>query len=120
MIVKKLKAEDYPRLKRIFADEFDSDLPDPSNSEIFVSYEDGKLTGFVLAEKVVILGQIYTVPEKRNNSSKIVQSLLNFVRERYDGKQVVGAVASESRFENLYRAFGMQKIEGQFYRKNLK
>jgi hypothetical protein len=119
MIIKKLKPEDFGRLKRIFADEFESSLPLPENSEIFVCYEDGVMRGFLLAENIKILGQMYVVPEKRNNSGKIVQSLLNFVRERFDGKEVVGAVASESRFENLYQAFGMQKIEGKFYRKNL-
>jgi len=59
------------------------------------------------------------VPEKRNNSSRFVQKMLSFLRDRYDNREVVGAVASESRFENLFKAFGMQGIQGKFFRKNI-
>ena len=37
----------------------------------------------------------------------------------FDGKEVVGAVASEPRFKKLYESLGMQKIFGDFYRKNI-
>jgi hypothetical protein len=119
MIVKKLKSEQFSRLKKVFEEEFASDLPEPQNSEILVVYEQGRMVGFMLAETIVMLGQIYVVPEKRKNSSKIVKNLLDYCKMQIAPKNVVGAVASESRFENLYKAFGMEKIFGVFYRKNL-
>lgn len=119
IVVRKLSPEKFDRLRRVFDDEFDSDLPIPDNSEIFGAFENGKMVGFVLAERVVMIGQIYVVPEKRENSSGIVKNLLKFLQNRFDGREVVGAVASERRFEALYRAFGMQKILGTFFRKNI-
>lgn len=118
MIVKELKPEQWNRLKEIFEREFDSDLPKPENSRILACFEDGKMVGFVLAEQVLMIGQIYVVPPRREKSGEIVRSLLSYIREKIAPRNVVGAVASEKRFEALYRAFGMQKIEGKFYRKN--
>lgn len=119
MIAKELKPEQFGRLKKIFEDDFDSDLPQPENSQIVGVYDEGKLQGFILVETVQVIGQIWVAPEKRNNSSKIVQNMLNYIRAKVAPKSVVAAVASEPRFENLYKAFGMQKIEGKFFRKNL-
>jgi len=119
VIVRKLTPEQFDRLGGIFRTEFDSDPPLIKNSEIYGAFEDGKMVAFVLCEKIVMLGQIYVVPEKRNNSSRFVQKMLSFLRDRYDNREVVGAVASESRFENLFKAFGMQGIQGKFFRKNI-
>ncbi len=119
MIVKPLKPDQFGRLKKIFEEEFDSDLPLPENSEILVAYEDGKMQGFILVETVQVIGQIWVTPEKRNNSSGIVQNMLKYIRAKIAPKSVVAAVASEKRFENLYKAFGMQPIEGKFFRKNI-
>jgi hypothetical protein len=119
LLVKKLPPEKYSRLREIFDDEFESDLPEPHNSDIFVAYDGGKMVGFVLSERVQMLGQLYVVPEKRNNTIEITKELLSSLREKYDGKEVVGAVASEPRFKKLYESLGMQKIFGDFYRKNI-
>lgn len=119
IVVRKLSPEKFARLRHVFDGEFDSDTPIPDNSEIFAAFEDGKMVGFVLAENIVLLGQIYVVPERREKSGGIVQNLLKFLQVRYDGRETVGAVASERRFEALYRAFGMQKILGTFFRKNI-
>lgn len=119
LIVKKLPPDKYSRLRDIFENDADSDLPKPDNSDIFVAYESGKMVGFVLAEDIKMVGQIYIVPEKRNNSRKIVGEMIRSLREKYDGKAVVGAVASEPRFRKLYESLGMHKIFGDFYRKNI-
>jgi len=119
LIVKKAKPEQFERFAKIFSEEFDSSLPEPDNSEILIAYENGVMKGFVLVEEVKLVGQIYVVPDERKSSSEIVKSLITFVKKTIAPKSVVGAVASERRFEHLYKAFGMQKIEGIFYRKNL-
>jgi len=119
LIVKKLPAEKYSRLREIFDKEFDSDEPEPENSDIFVAYEGGKMTGFILVESIKVIGQLYVVPEKRNNASHTVKELVRCVQLKYDGKEVVAAVASEPRFRKLYESLGMHKIFGDFYRKNI-
>lgn len=119
LLVKKLPDDKYSRLREIFEDEFDSDLPEPKNTDIFVAYDHGRMTGFVLVEDVKVIGQLYVVPEKRNNASHTVRELVRCIREKYDGKAVVGAVASEPRFKKLYESLGMYKIFGDFYRKNI-
>lgn len=120
MIVKKLKPEQYSRLAAIFDKEFSgSDLPETHNSEILVAYENSKMVGFILIEDIKMIGQIYVVPEKRNSSIQVIQNLVKSVKERIAPKNVVGAVASETRFEALFKAFGLQKIDGKFFRKNL-
>lgn len=119
MIIKRLPAAEFPRLQPIFENEFDSDAPLPDNSEIFVVYEEGKMIGFVLAEQIRLLGQIYVIPSQRKAGAKIVKALLDHCKDNYVGKEVIGAVASEPRFGNLYKAYKMQKIEGEFYRRNI-
>ena len=119
IIVKPAKEEQFQRFAKIFESEFESDLPLPDNSKILVAYENGVMKGFVLVEQIQLVGQIYVIPEERKSSSEIVKSLITFVKRTIAPKAVVGSVASERRFEALYKAFGMQKIEGIFYRKNL-
>lgn len=119
IIVKKLKPEQFKRLEKIFEEEFDSDAPLPENSDIFAAFENGKLVGFVLAEQLVMIGQIFVIPEKRTGSTEVSRELLKELRKRFEGKEVIGAIASEPRFGNLYKALGMQKISGDFYRRNI-
>lgn len=116
MTIKPVK--DFSRLEKVFKAEFGS-LPKAENSTIFGAFEDGRLIGFILAEDVVMIGQIYVVPEKRNESMSIVNSLVQTVKNEYDGKDNVGAVASEPRFEEMFKSLGMGKINGVFYRKNI-
>jgi predicted GNAT family N-acyltransferase len=118
LIVKRLKEQQFARLKDIFNDEFDSDVPETENSEILGAFEDSQLVGFVLVEDVKMIGQIWTRPDKRNDSVNIVQALLKQLREKYEGKAVIGAVASQKRFVNLYRSLRFQRIAGEFFRRN--
>lgn len=119
IVVKKLKPEQYSRLTDIFREDFDSDVPLPQNSDIFAAFEDGKMVGFVLAEDIKMVGQIWTLPKYRNNSIEIVAPLIRTMRDEFDGKEVVGTIASEPRFGKLFENLGMQKIDGEFYRKNI-
>lgn len=117
--IRKVPAEKFYLFKEIFEQEFNSDLPLPENSEIFCACEDGEVLGFLLAENVVMIGQIYVVPKMRKNSGKIAQSLVRFVRHHIAPTNTVGAVASETRFNNLFKSFGMQHIKGMFFRRNI-
>ncbi len=118
-MIKLLPPRFWHQLEDIFQDEFDSDLPDVnSDAEIFMSANDGKRTGFILVEPVKMIGQIYIYPEFREqNVAKNAGEMVKFMQKRYDGTPV-GCVASEPRFEKLYRRLGMEKIDGVFYRKN--
>lgn len=120
MSITLLPPRHWHQLEGIFNDEFDSDLPDAQgDAEIFMSTDGGKRTGFILAEQVTLIGQIYVYPEFREkNVARNARDLVKFMQDRYQGKMPVGAVASEARFGKLYRLLGMQKIDGDFYRKN--
>jgi hypothetical protein len=119
ILIKKLKPEQYSRLKDIFSDEFDSDVPLAHNSEIFAAYDGPKLVGFVLAEDVKMLGQIWVAPEKRSEGTEITMKLLRELRGRFEGKENVAAVASEPRFGKLYKALGLVALPGTIYRRNI-
>ncbi len=109
----------FELLRGIFEGEFNSDPPDKDHARVFVCVDDdGEPVGFVHAEVAIILGQLYVVPSRRNSTLSITQSLLSFLRKRFDGKATVAAVASEPRFEKLFESYGMQKIPGTFHRKN--
>lgn len=105
-------------IEEIFDDEFDSDLPDAKVSDLIGVYDGAELVGFVLAEKIEMVGQIYVAPAKRNNASQIARNLIRYLRDNIPDGVAVGAVASETRFEALYRSLGMQKIRGNFFRRN--
>lgn len=117
-MITKLPSRHWYQLKDIFDEEFDSDLPDvDSGAEIFISVENGKRTGFILAEPVIFIGQIYIYPEFREkNIASTTLSLVKSVKERYEG-QSVATLASESRFEKLYKRLGLDKISGTLFRK---
>jgi hypothetical protein len=118
MKIVEVPPERFEDFTAIFDAEFDSDPPREGHSRIFACFDGDEPVGFIHAENFVLLGQLYVVPEKRNSTTSVVQAMLNFVQERFDGKACVGAVASEERFERLFAAYGMQKIEGSFHRKN--
>lgn len=117
--VKKLKPEQFARLEQIFREDFESPAPLPQNSEIFGAFENARLVGFVLAERVIMIGQVWVSPTLRNNSTEVIGPLIRIVRDEYDGVENVGAVASEPRFISLFKHYGMGEIPGTFCRKNL-
>jgi hypothetical protein len=119
MEIRELPPEHFEKLAPIFDAEFDSDAPLPGTNRIFVAYDDGgEPVGFVRAEQLVWVGQLYVVPERRNTTTSIARSMVNFLKERFAGKCTVAAIASEPRFEKLFESFGFQKIEGTFHRRN--
>jgi hypothetical protein len=120
MTIKELDKEHFGKLEAIFNAEFDSDPPRPDHSKIFVAYDDdGDPVGFVHAEQIILLGQVYVVPEKRNSTISVTKTMIDFLRSNFDGKANVAAVASEPRFEQLFKNYGMQMISGTFHRKNV-
>lgn len=116
-MIKTLPPRFWHQLETIFGDEFDSDLPEAENAEIFIATEGGKRIGFILAEDVKMIGQIYVYPEFRKESARHAGQMVKFCQERFKGKSVA-TLASEPRFEKLYRLLGMQKIPGTLFRKN--
>jgi hypothetical protein len=112
-----LPARHWHQLEDIFDREFDSDLPEAQNAEIFMATDKGKRTGFILAEDIKMVGQIYVYPDFRKESARYAGQMVRFCQERYQGKSVA-TLASEPRFEKLYRLLGMQKIDGTVFRKN--
>lgn len=117
--IREVPADKFHLFKEIFEKEFDSDLPLPENSTILAACMDGQVVGFILAEKIVMLGQIFVLPEKQHSSLQIVQQMINYISESIALTNVVGAVASEDRFTRLFKQFGMQEISGKFFRRNI-
>jgi len=116
MSITNLPSRHWEQLKDIFDKEFDSDLPDAG--EIYISTEQGKRKGFILAEPLMMVGQIYVYPEFRNASARTAMEMVRFMNNRFRGKMPVGCIASEARFKKLYNALDMQEIDGTFFRKN--
>lgn len=116
--IRKLEKQEWLALIPVFDKVFDSDMPDFDHGEIYGIFEDGKCVSFILIEDVKMVGQVWSRNPK--NNSNYVKSLLKFVREKIPAKQSVAAVASEPRFEMLFRTLGMQKIEGTLFRRNSK
>lgn len=104
-------------LKEIFNKTFDSDLPHPDSADIYGTYNAaGRIQTFILVEKILLVGQIYSAPGEndRHSVKKLVDYIVNTLPDK-----VVGAVASEKRFEGLFRLLGMTRIDGTFFRRNL-
>jgi hypothetical protein len=116
--IRALKPSEWVVLIDTFEKEFDSDLPSPDHATIYGAFEDGKLAGFVLAEEVTFIGQIHVKDPK--NSATLARKMIRFLRERTPDNKSVATVASESRFEMLFRTLGMQKISGTLFRRNSK
>ena len=118
LTIKELAPEHFELLRPIMEAEFDSDPPQPGTNRIFVCYDGADPVGFVRAEQLVWVGQIYIVPERRNTTTSIAKTMVNFLKDRFAGKCTVAAVASEPRVEKLFASFGFQKIDGTFHRRN--
>lgn len=105
----------------ILETEFDSDLPDPKHATIYGSYDEtGRLESFIISERIIMIGQIYVRPDRREkNNGQIVKRLVKFIVDKLPEGISVGAVASEERFEGLFRLFRMTNIKGKFFRRNL-
>ncbi len=116
--VRKLSIDEWVPLIDVFETVFDSDMPNPKHGEIYGIFEEGKCVSFILLEDVKFIGQIWSRYPKNNTS--YVKTLIRWVREKIPEKQTVAAVASEPRFEMLYRTLGMDKIAGTLFRRNSK
>lgn len=114
MEVREIPYEAWEYLDDIFAEEFESNLPPKDHGTFYGVYEDGKLRGFILCENIVMVGQIYTIGDAKAGHAK---ALIEHVRSVIPADQSVGAVASEPRFEGLFRSLGMDKIDGVLYRR---
>ncbi|HEX8636657.1 MAG TPA: hypothetical protein VF692_01240, partial [Pyrinomonadaceae bacterium] len=82
--------------------------------------ERGRLKAFILTEKIIMVGQIYVRPgEADKNNGQTARNLVNYILKKMPAGISVGAVASEKRFEGLFRILRMQPITGKFFRRNL-
>lgn len=107
-------------LKEILDKDFDSDLPDPRHADIYGSYDEkGKIEAFIITEKIVMIGQIWVRSDTSQNNGQKAKKLLSFIQQKMPLGISIGAVASEERFEGLFRLFRMHKIAGKFFRRNL-
>lgn len=117
MIIKKIPPSQWHKIEKTFTDVFDSDMPDKKNGTFYGYYENGKLEAFVLTEKIIIVGQIYSYKDKNNGHA--IKKLVDYITDLLPKGTSVGAVASETRFEGLFRLLKMQKITGTFFRRDL-
>lgn len=106
-----LPQERWSELTEIFRKEFDAVLPDKTATILAEIAEDGKIGGFVVMEWLGRIGQIY------NGGAQSREMFGWFDSQIPPGNSVI-AIASEPRFENLCKMFGMRKVEGTVYRKD--
>jgi hypothetical protein len=116
--IRKLRPIEYVPLVGVFDKVFDSDVAPPEHSDVYGVIEDGKIEAFVLAEQVIVIGQIWSRQPKKSTS--FIKTLIKFVREKIPSNQTVAAVASDPRYEMLYRTLGLEKVDGTFFRRNAK
>lgn len=90
-------------------------MPHPEFGTFFGAFEDGHLKGFVLAEKIFMVGQIFTVGDGKAEYAK---ALIDHLQAKYPPGISVATVASETRFEKLFKSLGMDRISGTLFRRN--
>lgn len=113
--VREIKPEAWAGLAELFVGEFDSALPHAEFGRFLGVYEEGKLKAFVLAERVIQIGQICSVGDGK---PEYVKALIDHLQEAYPPGISVATVASEPRFEKLYKSLGMERIPGSLWRRN--
>lgn len=114
--VREIAPEAWAALKDIFRAECNSSLPHAKFAKFFGAYdENGNLKAWVLAENVVVIGQLFTVGDGK---TEYVQALISHLQEQHPPGISVATVASETRFERLFKSLGMERISGTLFRRN--
>jgi hypothetical protein len=114
MRIRELTNEESEKLAGIFQNVFDSDLPPENHSTYYGAFgDDGELKGFVLAENVCWVGQIYNLdPDNPIYPIALVRHMDKITKD-----QAVVTVASKEKFGKFFETMGMEKIEGTLYRR---
>lgn len=110
-MLQELPQERWHELTDIFKAEFDAELPHPSATILVELNSEGQVDKFVVLEFIARIGQIW----QSGNKSRAMFDWFN--NQIPPGNSVI-AIASEPRFENLCRSFGMREVEGKVFRKD--
>lgn len=111
-----IPAEAYHQLAPVFDAEFDSGVPDSRHAVITGAFDGNVLAGFINAESLVWIGQIYIAPAYQGNG--IARKLITHVESRIPEGASVITIASHPRYEKLYERKGMFRIPGTIWRKD--
>lgn len=114
--IRELSPDTWKHFEDIFREEFGSDLPPETHAQFFGIYDDDSFKGFILCEDVKFIGQIFMF-DASDDGAKYARALISHVRHSISPDQSVATVASEPRFEKLFRSLGMQKIAGILFRR---
>ncbi len=94
---------------------FDAELPAENKANIIAATDElGNIQGFLICESLIRLGQIYGGTDEENTPKKMIDFVLSNIPK---GASVV-VIASEPRFENLCRSFGMREVPGKVFRRD--
>lgn len=110
-MIEMLPVERWSELTEIFSREFDSALPNKGKAYILADVEDGEIKAFVVVEMLLRVGQVYS-------TSGSPRKLLKQVVDNMPANTAVIAIASEPRYESLFKKFEMDKFEGTLYRRD--
>jgi hypothetical protein len=111
MAITILPRERWDELKQIFDSEFDSALPHANSTIIADVDELGRIKGFIVAETLIRVGQIYNSADKtREMFERLIESMPE------DTGVIV--IADQRRYERLALIFGMRHVPGKIYRRD--
>lgn len=120
MLIKKIPPSEWYKIEKTFIEVFDSDMPSPEHATFYGVYEKGQINAFILVENVKFIGQVYSRPSVDNNfNGQAVKKLVDYVMTVTPKGVSCAAVASETRFEGLFRLFRMDEIKGKLFRRDL-
>lgn len=106
----------YPELLPVFEREFDSDVPSLKYSKLLGAFDGQVLAGFLNLEWLLWFGQICIAPDYRGNG--IARKLIHTAESQIPKGAGVITIASEERFERLYRRKGMFNVPGTIWRRD--
>ena len=117
-MIKLLNGVEREVLAPIYEKEFDSYLPDEKQAHIIASVENGKIEGFLTIERLIRVGLISVNPKLRNTlkSAQVMKHLIKYAVESIPKGESVITIASDAKFESLFKRLGMREEEGKVFR----
>lgn len=108
-----LPEERWGELEEIFDKIFDAALPDKGKAHIIASVDNGEIRGFLVAEMLLRVGQIWT----DESDTMMPRKLINYLTGNLKNTSVI-VIASDARFEKMLKHLDMREMEGKVFRRD--
>lgn len=110
-MIQLLPEDRWPEIAETLKTEFDAELPFKDKSSIIADIEDNEIKGFVVAEYLLRIGQIWS---KKGNP----RGLIKYLEQNMAANTSVIVIASDERFHGLCKKFDMREVEGTVFRRD--